>query len=339
VKEMLVEGETDNSSGPAPVRTQKLAQTDLHGAGATFPAPLYQKWFESFQRQYPGIHITYDPVGSETGTRQLAENKLDFAGSDVSWSDGGPVQAAEQFRRFATVLGGVVPIYNLKGLAHDLKFTPETLADIYLGKVTRWNDPRIKASNKEANLPDSAIVIIHRSDGSGTTYAWSDFLSKTSPDWRSKVGNGTTLQWPAGNGAKGNDGVASAVQATPDSIGYVELIYAIQHDLSFGAVRNSAGEFIRADLRSLAEAAKAATSGAAFGSGSSITNAPGKAAYPIAAFTWLLFPEAIGDPTKRAAAVALLRWMLTSGQKECSSLGYAPLPREVAARQLELLSH
>jgi phosphate transport system substrate-binding protein len=232
----------------------------------------------------------------------------------------------------------VVPIYNLKGTTQDLKFTGETLADIYLGKVKKWNDPEIRSSNRDISLPDADILVIHRSDGSGTSYVWSDFLSLVSPDWKSKVGVGTTLQWPVGTGVERNEGVAAAVQATPNSIGYVELVYAIQHDSSFGAVRNSSGQYVRASLSSLAEAAKTSGRSVRPEAPLSIANPPGKNAYPISTFTWLLWPQHVENTAKREAILTLLRWVLTSGQKECSALGYAPLPRDFANQQLEFLN-
>ena len=336
VKEMVAAHDRKQQAAVASPGNITNEQTALHGAGATFPAPLYQKWFESFEQRHPNVHITYDAVGSEAGTHLLAEDKVDFAASDVPSSDADAPQPVAGPLRIASVLGAVVPIYNLEGLGQDLKFTPEALADIYLGKITKWNDPLIKGSNKSVPLPDAEIVVVHRSDGSGTSYAWSDYLSKTSVEWKTTVGVGTTLHWPVGKEAEHNDGVAALVQRTPNSIGYVELVYAIQHQLSFGAVRNAAGEYIRADLSSL-NAAATAKAGGQSASASSITNAPGQDAYPIAAFTFLLLPEQASDNRKRSALLELLRWVLTSGQKECSALGYAPLPREIANRQLEVL--
>ena len=315
-----------------------VVQTSLHGAGSTFAAPLYQKWFESFQRQHPDVRISYDAVGSESGTQLLVEHQVDFAASDVPPSNQGPLPSAAGFPRTASVLGGVVPIYNLKNLTQYLKFTPEALAGIYLGRITRWNDPLIKGANKSARLPDTEIVVIHRSDGSGTTYAWSDYLSKTSAEWKASVGTGFTLKWPVGTAVEYNEGVAATVQRTPNSIGYVELVYAIQHQLSFGAVQNASGEFIRADLESVAAAAGSALTGNP-ASASSITNAPGKDTYPIATFTFLLLPPEINDRRKKAALLELLQWVLTSGQKECSALGYAPLPHDLATRQLLALDN
>jgi len=333
VREMIAAYE---KRGPSP--DLGAVQTYLHGAGSTFAAPLYQKWFESFQRLYPDVHVSYDAVGSELGTQLLAEQKVDFAASDVPPSDQSSSPSAAGFPRIASVLGGVVPIYNLRNLTQDLKFTPEALAGIYLGKITRWNDPMIKGQNKGAPLPDAAIVVIHRSDGSGTTYAWSDYLSKTSAEWKASVGAGTSLNWPVGKGVEYNEGVAASVQRTPNSLGYVELVYAIQHQLSFGAVRNSSGEYVRADIESLAAAADSAVAGNS-NSTDSITNASGKDAYPIATFTFLLFSPRLNESRKKAALLELLHWVLTSGQKECSALAYAPLPHELENRQLLVLDN
>jgi phosphate transport system substrate-binding protein len=313
-----------------------LAQTTLSAAGATFPAPLYQKWFQDFEQLHPGVRILYSPVGSQLGVEKLVAGAIDFAGSDVVPEVAVGDARALNLRRFASVLGAVVPIYNLKGITKDLRFTPEVLVDIYLGKVRRWNDPEILRSNKGVNLPDAEITVIHRSDGSGTTWVWSEFLSKVSSDWQSSVGRGTALRWPIGIGAERNEGVVDAVQKTPNSIGYVELTYAIQHQLSFGAVRNRSGEFVRADLQSLAEAARDEGGGSGFAP--AIADPPGKHAYPIAAFTWIVIPAQTIDPAKRTALVELLRWILTSGQKECSALGYVPLPEEIADRQLRMLT-
>jgi phosphate ABC transporter phosphate-binding protein len=327
-------------AAPVPFASQgaanALAQTTLSAAGATFPAPLYQKWFQDFEQLHPGVHILYSPVGSQLGDEKLVEGAIDFAGSDVVPEVAVGDAHAQKLRRFASVLGAVVPIYNLKGITRDLRFTPGVLADIYLGRVRRWNDPEILRSNKGVNLPDAEITVVHRSDGSGTTWVWSEFLSKISPDWQSSVGRGTTLRWPVGIGAEHNEGVVDEVKKTPNSIGYVELTYAIQHQLSFGAVQNRAGEFVRADLQSLVEAARDSSGGSDFAQ--AIADSPGKHAYPIAAFTWIVIPARTADPVKRTALMELLRWILTSGQKECSALGYVPLPQEIADRQLRMLT-
>ncbi len=320
----------------SPVSGGDLAQTSLIAAGATFPAPIYQKWFEDFEQIHPGVQIHYSPVGSQLGDEQLVAGKLDFAGSDVTPEVSVSRAQASDLRSFATVLGAVVPIYNIKGVTQDLHFTPEALADIYLGRVRRWNDAEIQRLNKGIKLPDAEIVAVHRSDGSGTTWVWSDFLSKVSTAWSSSIGRGTTLDWPTGVGAEGNEGVADRVKSTSDSIGYVELTYAIQHQLSFGAVRNRAGEYIRADNESVVEGAGAWSDGDEHAR--TITDPIGKGAYPIAAFTWFVVPSRTADPAKRAALNELLRWVLTSGQKECAALGYVPLPRETVDRELQMLS-
>ncbi|HET6206605.1 MAG TPA: phosphate ABC transporter substrate-binding protein PstS, partial [Terracidiphilus sp.] len=292
-------------------------------------------WFQDFEQLHPRVHVRYTPEGSQAGDKELNAGEIDFAGSDVAPEVAVDASAASRLQRIASVLGAVVPIYNLSGVARDLRFTSELLAEIYLGHVRRWNEEAIRRFNTDVDLPESAITVVHRSDGSGTTWVWSDLLSNVSSSWSSSVGRGTTLQWPVGVGAEGNEGVAEAVRNTPNSIGYVELTYAIQHRLSYGAVRNRAGEFVRADLDTVAEAARSA--GISGGPGLAISNAPGKSAYPIAAFTWFVFPADIRDSAKRAAMAELFRWILTAGQRECSSLGYAPLPRQVVDDQLRKL--
>ena len=309
----------------------------IHGAGATFPAPLYQRWFQSIEEQQPNQQITYDAVGSEGGIRLLAEGKADFAASDMPLSDERMTQGRTRFQHFPSVLGAVVPIYNLPGIARPLNFTPEVLAEIYLGKIKRWNDPKIRAANHGVSLPDSEIMVVHRSDGSGTTFVWSDFLSKVSAEWKSSVGKGSELNWPVGTGAEHNEGVALTVQRTANAIGYVEMVFALQHQLSFGAVRNPAGVFVRADIPSVRAAASTATANMTSDFRVSITNAPGPAAYPITSFTWLLLPNDASDPNRKAALQQLVEWILTFGQKQCSELGYAPLPSEVVRRELEVL--
>ena len=313
-------------------------EANLNGAGATFPAPLYQKWFESFQERFPNVHINYSPVGSQGGLDLLARGKVDFAASDASPPHENPSESQGSLLYFPTVLGAVVTIYNLKAVDRTLNFTPEVLAEIYLGKIKSWNDPRLHASNKNAPLPDTAITVVHRSDGSGTTFVWTDYLSKVSAEWNNSVGVGTEVKWPIGTGAEGNEGVAAMVQQTPNSIGYVELVYALRHQLSFGAVRNSAGEFVQADLASVTAAANTATISMTSDFHVSITNPPGKSVYPIATYTWWLFLPDFGGASKKPAFLDLLQWMLTSGQKQCSALGYAPLPREIASRELQLLT-
>jgi phosphate ABC transporter phosphate-binding protein len=322
---------------PAPSGTLAKAEGTLTGAGATFPAPLYRLWFELFQQSHPGVRIGYDAVGSAEGIRLLTEAKVDFGASEVPLSDTIVRESHQRLTQVPTVLGAVVPIYNLKGLRQNLHFAPETLAGIYLGKIRKWNDPRITVSNRGAALPNADIIVVHRSDGSGTSFAWTDYLSKISGEWKGSVGAGATVQWPVGIGAERNEGVASTVRQTPNSIGYVEFIYAIQHELSFGAVRNAAGRFIKADISSVTDAAAATAENPEQGWNVSITNPPGKTAYPIATYTWLLFPQRIQDQNKKAVLPELLHWMLTSGQRKCSVLGYAPLPPEVAKRALQIV--
>ena len=324
---------------PEPAVAASVTQLEgtLRGAGATFPAPLYQRWFELFQEEHPNVHISYEAVGSAEGVERLEQHKADFGASEMPVSDEVMSQAHQHFAHVPVVLGAVVAIYNVKGLRSNLNFTPQTLSGIFLGKITKWNDPQIRDSNHGVSLPDSEIVVVHRSDGSGTSFVWTDYLSRINPQWKASVGVGATVSWPVGIGAERNEGVASAVQQTPSSIGYVEFVYALQHELSFGAVRNSAGEFVKANIASVTAAAAAAgNQGQDFRI--SITNPPGKSAYPIATYTWLLVPEQTDDKNTKAALTELLRWVLTSGQKKCSAFGYAPLPAEVAKRALDSLS-
>jgi phosphate transport system substrate-binding protein len=311
---------------------------DLQGAGGTFPAPIYQKWFETFTRTRPEIKIQYSAVGSEQGIQRLLAGHVDFGASDMPLSGEQLNAPGKKLLQIATVLGAVVPIYNLQGEPGGLNLTGEVLAGIFMGKIQRWNAQEIQATNKHAHLPDAAIIVVHRSDGSGTTFAWTDFLSKVSPQWKSSIGMGMTVQWPTGSGVQRNDGVADAVRKTPNSIGYVEFLYALQHELEFAAVRNGSGEFVKADLDSVSAAAKTAVIPPDGGFGVSITNARGRHTYPIATFTWLLMPEDGTDAAKKTALRDLSRWMLTSGQKQCEELGYSPLPPEFANRELQALS-
>ncbi|RXS98075.1 phosphate ABC transporter substrate-binding protein PstS [Silvibacterium dinghuense] len=303
----------------------------LRAAGATLPAPLYRKWFES-----SGISITYDAVGSEAGIQQLKDAKVDFAASDMPLrEDASPAQL--HLVQIPTVLGGVVPIYNLPDLHGSLRLTPEILVGIYAGTIRKWNDPRILEANHGAHLPNADIRVVHRSDGSGTTFVWTSYLSLSSPEWKNAVGSGTHVSWPVGTGATGSEGVTALVQNTPNSIGYVELIYAIQHQLNYAPVRNPAGRFIKADLVSITAAAMGAGISPGQGQILSILNASNKDAYPISTFTWLLIPTQGIEPQKKDAMTRLLSWMLTTGQKQCASLGYAPLPHDLAAQELEII--
>jgi len=327
-----------NGAATASSGMKTSTEVTLKAAGATFPAPLYQRWFELFEERNAKVHVKYRAIGSGSGLQLLMDGKLDFAASDMPLSDEKMAQSKTRFLHFASVVGAVVPAYNVKGLDRSLNFTPDVLARIYLGKIRKWNDRAIRELNRSAALPDADIVVAHRSDGSGTTFVWSDYLSKLSAEWKDSVGSGTEVKWPVGTGAEGNEGVAEAVRQTPNSIGYMELVYALRHQLSFGAVRNAAGQFVLADLPSVTTAATEAAAAMGTDTRVSITNAAGKSAYPIASFTWWLLPEDLGSQEKRAALRELIEWMLSSGQKECSALGYAPLPKEVVERELQLLN-
>ena len=306
---------------------------NINAAGATFPYPIYSKWFDEYHKLHPNVQINYQSIGSGGGIRQLLDKTVDFGASDGPMTDEQLQQAGFKILHFPTVLGAAVPSYNIPGVTGELKFTPEALAGIFLGKVTKWNDPAIAGANPGVKLPADDIVVIHRSDGSGTTYIWTDYLAKVSTDWQSKVGKNTSVNWPVGLGGKGNEGVAGLLKQTPDSIGYVELIYAIQNSLPYGTVKNSSGEFIKASLAGVSAAAAGAAKSMPEDFRVSITNPPGKDAYPISSFTWLLIPSQIQDPAKKAAIKDFLTWMLTSGQQFCEPLAYAKLPKEVVAKE------
>ncbi len=312
-------------------------QTLISGAGATFPYPIYSKWFNEYRKVHSDTLINYQSLGSGAGIKQVTEGTVDFGASDAIMTP----EQIQEFRsrhgfgilHFPTVLGAVVLTYNIAGITESLNFSPETLAGIYLGKITRWNDPAITQINPGKNLPNAEIVVVHRSDGSGTSYCWTDYLSKVSPEWASRVGKGTSVNWPLGLGGKGNEGVTGQVKQTANAIGYVELIYAVQNHLPYALVRNAAGQFIKPDLASVTAAAAGAAASMPEDFRVSITNAPGNTAYPISTFTWLLIPEQIPDRTKQAAITDFLKWMLTSGQGMTESLTYAPLPQEVVAKE------
>ena len=310
----------------------------INGAGATFPNPIYAKWFDEYHKNHPDIEINYQSIGSGGGIRQLLAGTVDFGASDVPMTDEQIKQAKTKILHFPTVLGAVVPTYNISGVSQELKFTPEALAGIFLGKVTKWNDPTLAKANAGVKLPGNDIVVVHRSEGSGTTFVWTDYLSKVSPEWKSKVGAGASVNWPVGLGGKGNEGVAGLVKQTPYSFGYVELIYAIQNQMAYGKVSNSSGNFVKADLNSVTKAAAAAAKAMPDDFRVSITNPPGRDAYPIASFTWLLIPSTISDSAKKAAITDFLRWMLGDAQKMTEPLSYAPLPHEVVTKEAKLIS-
>lgn len=306
------------------------AQTKLNGAGATFPNPIYSKWFSEYHNAHPDVEINYQSIGSGGGIRQVTAGTVDFGASDGPMTDQQLAEAKTKIYHIPTVLGAVVPAYNVPGINADLKFTGPILANIYLGKITSWNDAAIAKENPGVKLPGTQIVVVHRSDGSGTTYVWTDYLSKVSQDWASGPSKGTSIKWPLGLGAKGNEGVAGLIRQTEGAIGYIELIYAEQNKINFGVVKNAAGNYVKASLDSTTAAAASAKMPPDYRV--SVTNAPGKEAYPIASFTWLLIPAHNADPNKQKIIIDFLNWMVTDGQNMTKQLTYAPLPAEVAAK-------
>lgn len=310
----------------------------MNAAGATFPYPIYSKWFDAYHKLHPDVTINYQSIGSGGGIQQLKAGTVDFGASDMPLND--QLLATFNFKviQFPTVLGADVPTYNIPGVSVVLKFTPQALADIYLGKVTKWNDAEIASANPGVNLPASDIIVVHRSDGSGTTFVWTDYLSKVSPEWKSRVGANTSVNWPVGLGGKGNEGVSGLVEQTPNAIGYVELIYAAQNHLSYGMVQNSAGKFVKASLDSVTEAASGAAAKMQNDVRISITNASGAGSYPICSFTYLLIPAKISDSAKLQTVKNFLRWMLTDGQAMVEALDYARLPKAVVAIEMRHIS-
>ena len=310
----------------------------LNAAGATFPYPIYSKWFDVYHTAHPNTQINYQSIGSGGGIRQLQAGTVDFGASDGPMNDEQLAQSKFKILHFPTVLGADVPSYNIAGVSGELNFTQKALAGIFLGTITKWNDPELTKANPGVNLPSADIVVVHRSDGSGTTYIWTDFLSKVSDEWKNKVGKGTSVNWPVGLGGKGNEGVSGLVKQTPNAIGYIELVYAAQNSIAYGKVQNGAGKFIKADLASVTAAAAGAAKNMPDDFRVSITNAPGATAYPIASFTWLLIPAHIEDAAKRDAIKDFLKWMLTEGQKYTEGLTYAPLPKPVIEKEQKAIS-
>jgi len=306
-----------------------LGQTTLNGAGATFPYPMYSKWFSEYNKLHSDVQINYQSIGSGGGIRQVLNGTVDFGASDGPMTDEQLSQAKTKILHIPTVLGAVVPAYNVPGVTGEIKFTPEVLANIFLGKITNWNDPAIAKANPGVNFPNQSIIVIHRSDGSGTTYIFTDYLSKVSSEWANSVKKGTTVSWPLGLGGKGNEGVAGQIRQLQGSIGYIELIYAVQNNIPYGSVKNAAGTFVKASLDGVTEAAASAKSMPA-DFRVSITNAPGKTAYPISSFTWLLIPVQSKDANKGKVLSDFLNWMVSDGQKMTTQLTYAPLPENVA---------
>ncbi len=314
----------------------------INGAGATFPYPMYSKWFDEYHKKNANLQINYQSIGSGGGIKQVTEGTVDFGATDGPMND-------EQLKayqdkhgsgilHFPTVLGAVVPTYNIPGVSAELNFTPEALAGIFLGKITKWNDPAIADANKGVKLPAEDIVVVHRAEGSGTTYCWTDYLSKVSDEWKTKVGKGGSVNWPVGLGGKGNEGVTGTIKNTPDSIGYVELIYAESNKIPYGNVKNASGVFVKASLAAVSAAAAGAAKEMPDDFRVSITNAPGKTAYPISTFTWLLIPEKFSDAGKRDAIKGFVKWMLADGQNYAEALSYAKLPKEVVAKEVLAIS-
>jgi phosphate transport system substrate-binding protein len=308
-----------------------VAETNLNGAGATFPNPIYSKWFSEYNKQHPDVKINYQSIGSGGGITQLQNKTVDFGASDGPMNDDQMAKTPFKVFHIPTVLGADVPAYNIAGVTEELKFTGDVLADIFLGKISKWNDPRLAKANPGVKLPDSDIIVVHRSDPSGTTYIWTDYLSKVSPAWANGPKKGTAINWPVGLGGKGNEGVAGTIKQNEGSIGYVELIYAISNNMPYGSVQNAAGEFVKANLDSVTAAA-GSVKDMPDDFRVSITNAPGKGVYPISSFTWLLVPAEWSDANKEKAFVAFLNWMLDQGQSMTAALAYAPLPKNVAAK-------
>ena len=322
-----------DSPAAAPAQSPLL----LNAAGATFPYPIYSKWFTEYNRVHPDIQINYQSIGSGGGIRQLQAGTVDFGASDMPLKDEMLGSFKVKVLHFPTVLGAVVPTYNLEGVSQELRFTPEALAGIYLGTITKWNDPALAGANPGVNLPGQDIVVVHRSEGSGTTFVWTDYLSKVSSDWASKVGTNASVNWPFGLGGKGNEAVSGLIKQTPGAIGYVELTYAIQNQLPYGQVKNAAGAFVKADLASVTAAAASESKKIPGDFRVSITNPGGKAAYPICSFTYLIIPVEFQDAAKKKAVTDFLYWMLTTGQDDAEGLSYAKLPKDVASREVKAI--
>ncbi len=317
--------------------TATAQKVQINGAGATFPNPIYSKWFAEYNRMHPNVEINYQSIGSGGGIRQLTVQTVFFGATDGPMTNDQIFAAGAPILHLPTVLGGVVPVYEIQGVSGEIRFTGRILADIFLGKITRWNDPAIKSVNPSLNLPNLDITVVHRSDGSGTSYIWCDYLSKVSPDYRKTVGVATSVNWPVGVGGKGNEGVSGLVKQTPGAIGYVELIYAIQNKISYGSVQNASGEFVRATTETVSNAAAQAARSMPKDFRVSITNAPGHDVYPVSSFTWLLFYENPKDKQRARIMKDFVKWALTEGQRFAPDLGYAPLPAEVVNQEMQAL--
>jgi phosphate transport system substrate-binding protein len=328
----------------APVSTNNAApaasggKTQMNGAGATFPNPIYSKWFSEYNKLHPDVEINYQSIGSGGGIRQLTAQTVFFGASDAPMTDEQMKQAPGKILHFPTVLGAVVPVYNIEGVPAQVKFTGPVLADIFLGKIKKWNDPAIAKVNAGAKLPNSDITVVHRSDGSGTSFIFTDYLGKVSDEWKQKVGVNASVNWPIGVGGKGNEGVAGLVKQTPNSIGYVELVYALQNKIPYGAVQNPAGEFVNPSTDSVTAAAAGAAANMPKDFRVSITNAPGPGAYPISSFTWILMYEEPKDKNLAKVMADFMKWALADGQKIAPEMGYAAVPANVVQTELEQLN-
>ena len=305
----------------------------LTGAGATFPYPIYSKWFSEYSASHPGVEINYQSIGSGGGIRQVTSGLVDFGASDGPMTNEQLAQSKIKLIHIPTVLGAVVPVFNVPGVG-EIHFSADVLADIYLGKIATWDDARIVKDNPGVKLPGQKIIVVHRSDGSGTSYIFTDYLSKVSKEWASGPGKGTSPSWPVGVGGKGNEGVAGLVRQLPGAIGYVELIYALQNHISYGAVKNASGNWVKASIKGVTAAA-ASVKQIPADYRVSITNAPGAESYPISSFTWLLVPIHSADPAKGKVLKDMLSWIVKSGQSQVEALSYAPLPSSVSERVLK----
>ena len=310
----------------------------INGAGATFPNPIYQKWFSEYNKLHANVEINYQSIGSGGGIQQVSKQTVFFGATDGPMTPEQLTAAPGKILHFPTVLGAVVPVYNLPNVTAELKFSGPLLADIFLGKITKWNDPAIAKLNPGVALPATDITVAHRADGSGTTYIWVDYLAKVSPEWKSKAGVATSVNWPTGVGGRGNEGVAGLVKQTPGAIGYVELIYALQNKIAYGSVLNAAGESVKATVQSVTAAAQEAVKVMPPDFRVSITNAPGKGVYPISSFTWILLYENAKDKNQAKTMVDFMKWALSDGQKFAADLGYAPLPEAVVKLELAALA-
>jgi phosphate transport system substrate-binding protein len=325
------------TEGPSQQQQQEAAKPIvINGAGATFPYPIYSKWFSGYNKLHPNVQINYQSIGSGGGIKQLSAQTVFFGASDMPMTDEQLKSAPGPILHFPTVLGAVVPAYNLPNNP-QLKFSGALLADIFLGKVTKWNDPAVAKANPGVALPSLDVTVVHRSDGSGTNFIFCDFLSKLSPEFKQKVGASTSVNWPVGVGGKGNEGVSGLVKQTPGAIGYIELIYALQNNIPFGDVQNPAGQFVRASLDSVTAAAAGAAANMPPDFRVSITNAPGKDAYPISSFTWILLYQNPSDKARAKIMVDFMKWALSDGQKDAPPLKYAPLPKEVVDLEMQAL--